>query len=111
MGDKPTRVEVRIYGDTYVVRAQGIPAERIRRLAASVDERMRELTNLRPALSVTRAAVLTALNLADELWRLREQHSRLMAALGQRLSDLEARLEAAAAADPGGPSLEGEGPP
>lgn len=94
MAEDPTRVEVQIYGDTYVVRAAGVPEEHVRNLAASVDERMRELTRRRPELTVTRAAVLTALNLADELWRLREQHSRLLATFTEQLS----KLEAAAAA-------------
>ncbi|HEY8450587.1 MAG TPA: cell division protein ZapA [Bacillota bacterium] len=89
MDEAPTRVEVRIYGEPYVVRAEGVDAEHIRRLAVSVDERMKELARRNPSMSVTRIAVLTALNLADELWRLREQHRLLAAAFERRLNALE----------------------
>lgn len=118
MGGEPTRVEVRIYGDTYVVRAAGVSADHVRNLAAAVDVRMRELTRRQPALTVTRAAVLTALNLADELWRLREQHKQLLAAVSQRLAALESPagtvaaidLDPASTRDPEGAAGQGEPP-
>lgn len=92
MSAQKTRVEVQIYGEPYVVRA-GDEAEHdyILRLARSVDARMRELADRNPALSVTRVAVLAALNLADELWKLREQHRLLLSALEHRVAELEAR--------------------
>ena len=96
MDREPTRVEVMIYGEPYVVRAEGVDPERIRKLAFSVDGRMKELARRNPSLSVTRIAVLTALNLADELWRLRDQHRLLLSAFEERL----AAIEQAAAARP-----------
>ena len=90
MDEPRTRSEVRIYGETYVIRSDDADEEHIRRLAEAVDARMRELAGRNPNLSVTRIAVLAALNLADELMRLREQHRLLMAAFERRLAAVEA---------------------
>lgn len=93
MGKAKTRSEVRIYGESYVIRSDDADEEHIRRLAEAVDARMRELAGRNPNLSVTRIAVLAALNLADELMRLREQHRVLMAAFERRLAEVEAAHE------------------
>jgi len=80
---------VRIYGETYVIRSEQADEAHIRRVAEAVDARMRELAGRHPSLNVTRIAVLTALNLADELMRLREQHRLLMTAFERRLAAAE----------------------
>lgn len=72
-----TRVTVEIFGEQYVVKGEG-REERIRRVAADVDRRMREIARNHPLLDRSRTAVLTALNLADELARLQEQHERVL---------------------------------
>ena len=102
MDDGKTRVEVRIYGESYVIRADDADEEYVRRLAEAVDARMRELAGRNPSLSVTRIAVLAALNLADELWRLREQHRVLLSALQRRLAEVEAALDRRPAPAPAG---------
>lgn len=89
MDEAQTRSEVRIYGETYVIRSAQADEEHIRRVADAVDARMRELAGRNPNLGVTRIAVLAALNLADELMRLREQHRVLMAAFERRLAAAE----------------------
>lgn len=89
-----TRAEVQIYGETYIIRGDNVSEEYVQRLAASVDERMRELAQRNPALSITRVAVLAALNLADELWNLREQHRLLLGAFERRLDALETTASA-----------------
>ena len=84
------RVEVVIYGASYAIRGESLDEEYVRRVASRVDQRMRELARRSPQLDVTRLAVLTALNLADELTRLQEQYRDLLERFTVRLGELEA---------------------
>ncbi|MFO7245254.1 MAG: cell division protein ZapA [Thermaerobacter sp.] len=94
MDEAGARSKVRIFGETYVIRSAQADEEHIRRVAEAVDARMRELAGRYPGLNVTRLAVLAALNLADELLRLREQHRVLMTAFERRLAAIEGGGEA-----------------
>lgn len=60
------RVEVEIFNKAYVLRSAG-GAERIREAARIVDERMRQISSQITTHDVVKIAVLTALNLADEM--------------------------------------------
>lgn len=66
MADAAARVTARIMGEDYVIRARA-SAEHVTEVAAKVDECMRRVAAADPRLSLRDAAVLTALNLADEL--------------------------------------------
>jgi cell division protein ZapA len=72
MSDKPNLVHVEIFGQTYAVKAGGDPGY-VEKLAAYVDEQMREVSRASGAVDSVRVAVLAALNLADECLRLRTQ--------------------------------------
>lgn len=89
-GGGPRRIEVTIFGERYPVRADGAEEAYVRHVAARVDRRMRELARRMPQLDVARLAVLAALNLADELTRLEEQHRLLLERFTTRLGELEA---------------------
>lgn len=71
-----TKVTVKILGEEYVVRGTA-PEAHLAELAAMVDSRATKLLAENPRLGLTRAAVLTALNLADEYVRLKAEHERL----------------------------------
>ncbi len=60
------RVSVEIMGDRYTIRGDAGP-DYIAEVANMVDNRMRELAAATRNMSRTRLAVLTAINLADEL--------------------------------------------
>jgi len=75
-----TRVIVNIFGEDYVVKGTEKP-EYIEMLAAYVDRKMQSISQKSPNLSVTRVAVLTALNLADELSKLQEDYDELVKTL------------------------------
>ena len=60
------RVEVEIFNKGYVLRSAG-GAARIREAARLVDERMRQISSQITTHDVVKIAVLTALNLADEM--------------------------------------------
>jgi cell division protein ZapA len=62
---------VDIFGRRFELRTTGA-GERLQELASYVDGRMRELAEVSPNVDTARLAVLTALNIADELFRERE---------------------------------------
>ncbi len=72
MADKPSYVQVEIFGQSYAVKPGEDPAY-VERLAAFVDEQMKEVSRASGAVDSLRVAVLTALNLADECFRLRRE--------------------------------------
>src|SRR3954463_2162734 len=65
-------VHVEIFGQTYTVKAGADPGY-VEELAAHVDAQMREVGKTAGAVDSVRVAVLAALNLADECFRLRRQ--------------------------------------
>lgn len=77
MEDNRTRTVVDIYGEEYIVRGDS-PAEHIVNIAYYVDKKMKQISNRSPHLSVTKIAVLTALNIADELSKLQEDYDNLV---------------------------------
>ena len=65
-------VHVEIFGQTYTVKAGADPGY-VEQLAAHVDAQMREVGKTAGAVDSVRVAVLAALNIADECFRLRGQ--------------------------------------
>ena len=63
-----TRTTVEIFGRRFELRATE-SGERLEELAGYVDRRMRELADVSPHVDTAKLAVLTALNIADELFR------------------------------------------
>lgn len=74
------RVAVEIFNQVYIVKGTE-SIEYIEMLGAYVDRRMRMIEQRNHSLSVTKVAVLTALNLADELNKLQEDYDDLVKAL------------------------------
>jgi cell division protein ZapA len=71
------RVTVTIFNEEYVVKGEENP-EYMEMLAGFVDRRMKMIQQRNPNLSSTKVAVLTALNLADELNKLQEDYDELV---------------------------------
>ena len=61
-----SRVKAHIYGEDYTIVGESDP-EYIEKITAYVDARMKELARQNPKYSKTRLAILTAVNIADEL--------------------------------------------
>lgn len=74
------KVTVGIYNEEYIVKGNE-NREYIEMLAAYVDRRMRMIGQRNLNLSTTKIAVLTALNLADELNKLQEDYDELVKVL------------------------------
>ncbi|MFZ3101677.1 MAG: cell division protein ZapA [Desulfitobacteriaceae bacterium] len=83
MSQENQKVTVDIFGERQVVRGEGT-VEYIQGLAYEVDKKMRLISARLPRLSLHQVAVLAALNLADELAKLREEHETLMQLLGEK---------------------------
>ena len=67
-----TTIHVEIFGQTYTVKAGADPGY-VEELAAHVDAQMHEVSKTAGAVDSVRVAVLAALNIADECFRLRRQ--------------------------------------
>jgi cell division protein ZapA len=70
MPEKAALVHVEIFGQTYAVKAGTDPGY-VEKLAAFVDEQMKEVSRASGAVDSLRVAVLAALNLADDCFRLK----------------------------------------
>lgn len=77
MVQKKNKVNVEIFGETYALKGDAEP-ERILRLAALLDERMRQIAKKNPRLSTVKIAVLAALITADEFDRLENDYRQLI---------------------------------
>jgi len=79
MSDKknPVKVSVDIFDEEYVVKGDE-NRDYIEMLASYIDRRMRLIHQRNSNLSATKIAVLTALNLADELNKLQEDYDELV---------------------------------
>jgi cell division protein ZapA len=91
-------VNVRIYGENYPLKT-GEPVERLEELARYVDTRMREVAASGKVVVTSKIAVLAALHIADELFRLRDAAvgEPGAAELEQRITNLAETLERALA--------------
>jgi cell division protein ZapA len=74
------KVTVTIYNEDYIVKGDEKP-DYIEMLASYVDRRMRMVQQRNVNLSTSKVAVLTALNLADELNKLQEDYDELVKTL------------------------------
>ena len=84
-------VEVEIFGQTFRIAAGDATPIYIQSLAYYVDEKMRTLASATKAMPLNRMAILTALNVADDLFKLRdsyEQSARLVDAKTEQLISL-----------------------
>ena len=92
--DAATATEVEIFGATYVIRG-GTEPDHLTQLAAEVDRRMRELAGHSASSDPGRLAILTALNLADELSRSRTTWDGERGEIESRVKSLADQLEGA----------------
>ncbi|WP_081795698.1 cell division protein ZapA [Paenibacillus darwinianus] len=77
MDAERTRVTVDIYGHQYRLTGH-TNVDYMKRVAALVDENMHKLAKGYPRLDMPRIAVLSAVHMADEVFRLRRENERLL---------------------------------
>ncbi|NJD57692.1 MAG: cell division protein ZapA [Nitrospirae bacterium] len=66
-------VEINILGQHYTIKGDA-SEEHIKRLAAYVDEKLKEIHAANPNITPLKASILASLNIADELHRIRDAH-------------------------------------
>ncbi len=77
MAEQVSRVEVEIFGEYYTLKGDLSPEEMLL-LAQYVNRKMAQLAGRNSQLSRTQTAVLAALNIAEELQKLQEEHDILV---------------------------------
>ncbi len=89
-------VTVEIAGQRYPIRS-GLDERYVAELAAYVDQKMRAAVNAAPESDMLGLAILVALNIADDVFRARQQQSSVHGELNERALQLEQLLDAALA--------------
>ena len=92
----PTRVELTVLGEKITIRTAEDPAY-LGSLATFVEERVRAMSA--GGRTQTTALVLAAIDIADELFKVRDEESRAAGDVDSRLRTLLSELEKATAAD------------
>ena len=92
MATEQNTLSVTIFGSEYKIK--GADPVYIGEVAAYVDAKMRELERRLSSGSPTKVAILTSLNIADELFREREEKGRLGTELKGKAQALATTLDA-----------------
>jgi cell division protein ZapA len=87
-------IHVEVLGQRYPIRSSLDPRY-VQELAAYVDQKMRAATEAAPSSDMLGLAVLSALNIADELFRCRDDDRSSRGALEERTLELERIVDAA----------------
>jgi cell division protein ZapA len=90
--DQGRVIPVDIQGQRYPIRT-ALEPEYVARLAAYVDEKMRAAAETAPTGDSLRLAVLSALNIADELFRCRDMSHARAGQFAERAEELERLLD------------------
>ena len=94
MPDK-NRIEIEILGQKYTIRSDAATGY-VQELAALIEQRAREIQGSGPAQDPAKLLALTALHIADELFRLRDQHAAVDRDTSERLGALSQLLDSVA---------------
>ena len=97
--NEPRRIELNLLGQTLTIRSEATP-EYLRRLAKFLEDRVAQLKRSGVNDPLT-AVSLAALDIADELFRSREDKKTDEDDVGARLGALVALLDKVAPRDPG----------
>ncbi|MBM7096514.1 cell division protein ZapA [Bacillus sp. H-16] len=73
-GTGKSRTIVTIYGQQYTIVGQESP-DHVKEVAGLVNDKMKEIKGKNPYLDTGKLAVLAALNIGDELVKLKEKHN------------------------------------
>jgi cell division protein ZapA len=90
----PKVVHVEVHGQRYPIKTTLDPAY-VQELAAYVDRKMAMAADAAPSSDILALAVLSALNLADELFRTRDQQLDDVGTLSERAEALERMVDRA----------------
>jgi cell division protein ZapA len=87
MNDEGNVLKVNIYGTEYPIKGT-TDTEYIRQVAEYVDSKMRDIDQSTSVKSSLKVAILAAINIADELFREREEKRSLTQGFEEKISHL-----------------------
>ena len=91
--EKPVQLDISILGRDYKVACKESERAELMQAVALLDARMREIRDAGKVAAIDRIAVMAALNLANELMKLKQRNQRVEVELGGRVRSLRARVE------------------
>ena len=80
-------VSIRIFGEEYTIKTGEDPSY-VEEVARMVDEKMREIASSGKVVSTTKIAILSALNIADDLLKSRQGEESSSSAPGRQSDEL-----------------------
>jgi len=90
--DRENAIRVRILGQEYPIRANA-DEEYIREVAAFLNERMTAIHSAEPTRPLSKIAILTALNLAHELFDLKRRNEQMLDDVERKAKEVSAQLD------------------
>lgn len=93
MDDNGRVVKVSIFGHQYPIRAKVEDEEYVKEIAKFVDEKMREIDEAMKPNSTMKVAILTALNIADELMTLQKEREGVITAYQDKVAEVSLALD------------------
>ena len=92
MGKERT-VEIKVFGQTYSVKTDA-EEDHIQAVAKYVNDKIEEITKKTRTVSSLNVAILTALNIADDLLREKETRMAILREVGVKSKDLADKISA-----------------
>jgi cell division protein ZapA len=93
---QPRVVHIEVHGQKYPIRTE-LEARYVEELAGFVESRMAMAAKASPSSDAVGLAILTALNIADEFFRSRTDHTSSSSTLAERTAALERIVDQALA--------------
>jgi cell division protein ZapA len=85
-------VEIKVFGQTYTVKTDA-EEDYIQEVAKYVNEKMEEVLKKTKSVSTVNVAILTALNIADDLLREKEKRTALLREVESKSKDLVEKID------------------
>lgn len=92
MEEEGKKVAVNIFGNKYTIKGEGNP-EYIQELAQFVDKKMQEIVQFTSTISSYKVAILAALNIADEFYKVKTESEATQRIVEERATNLITRIE------------------
>ena len=89
---KERLVEIKVFGQTYTVKTDA-EEEYIQEVAKYVNEKMEEVLRKTKSVSTLNVAILTALNIADDLLKEKEKRTALRREVEAKSKDLVEKID------------------
>jgi cell division protein ZapA len=89
---KERLVEIKVFGQTYTVKTEA-EEDYIQKVANYVNEKMEEVLKKTKSVSTLNVAILTALNIADDLLREKEKRISLLREVEAKSRDLVEKID------------------